>query len=125
MINIETAPLILLVLSIIGVFVAYLFGRKTKRFKWSEYISLIFVPVAGSLSLTYFYGKQVIYYFLICSVVGFLLEYIIGLAYHKTLNRRLWTYGRFSVQGYTSLLTFPMWGVAGIVFWLVSRSFGL
>lgn len=107
----------LLLISLGGMFGAYLFGRKTKEFKWSEYVVLIAAPVIGSLSLAYFFGKGIIHLFVISSIVGFALEYIIGFAYHKTLNKRLWTYDRYSVGGYTSFLTFPMWGVAGIVFW--------
>lgn len=113
--------LLLLVVSLGGIFGAYLFGRRTKRFRWSEYIALLSAPVLGSLSLSYFYGRGIIYLFLISSIVGFVLEYSLGFAYHKTLNKRLWTYDRYPVGGYTSLLTFPMWGVAGIVFWLLIK----
>lgn len=104
---------------------AYLYGRKTKAFKWREYFALIAAPVTGSLGLAHFYGQKVIYFFLVACVAGFILEYTIGIAYHKTLNRRLWTYGKYNVGGYTSLLTFPLWGVAGIVFWLLARLIGL
>lgn len=117
--------LILAIVSIGGFVGAYLFGRKTKNFRWSEYIALLAAPVFGSLSLSYFYGVKIIYLFLISSVVGFILEYSVGLAYHKTLNKRLWTYDRYSVGGYTSFLTFPMWGVVGIIFWLISRYIGI
>lgn len=111
--------------SIIGIYGAYLFGKKTRKFRWSEYIALLFVPVVAALSLSYFYGTKLIYFFVASSLIGFLLEYSIGLAYHKTLNKRLWTYDRLGVHGYTSLLTFPMWGIAGVVFWLIAGSFGL
>lgn len=110
----------LLVVSLTGMVGAYLFGRDTKKFRWSEYIALLFAPVVGSLSLSYFYGVKVIYLFFFSSLLGFVLEYSLGFVYHKTLNKRLWTYSRYSVGGYTSLLTFPMWGVAGIIFWLLS-----
>ncbi len=82
-------------------------------------------PLLGCLVLAAYYGMGMVYLFVASSVVGFILEYGTGLMYHKTLNRRLWTYGKYSIGGYTSLLTFPMWGVAGVVFWLLSRSVGL
>lgn len=125
MLNINLFPWILLLSSIIGIYGAYLFGKKTRKFRWSEYIALLFVPVVAALSLSYFYGTKLIYFFVASSLIGFLLEYSIGLAYHKTLNKRLWTYDRLGVHGYTSLLTFPMWGIAGVVFWLIAGSFGL
>ena len=109
----------------IGMFCAYLYGRKTKKFLWREYVALIAAPVVGCLGLTYFYGIDIVYFFAASSIVGFIMEYVIGKAYHKTLNTRLWTYGKYNVGGYTSLLTFPMWGVAGVVFWLVSKLVGL
>ncbi len=108
-----------------GFYGAYLYGRRTKTFHWSEYIALMAGPLLGCLVLATFYGMAMVYLFIASSVVGFVLEYGTGLMYHKTLNRRLWTYGKYSVGGYTSLLTFPMWGVTGVVFWLLSRSVGL
>jgi|SRR3989344_7478045 len=117
---------VLLLFSLIGVYSAYLYGHKVKRFRWSEYSLLLAVPVFGCLGLSYIYGIKIIYLFVLSAIVGFVLEYSLGLAYHKTLNKHLWYYSRLSVgDGYTSLLAFPMWGVAGIVFWLLSRSVGL
>ena len=118
-------PAYLILGSLLGFYLAYLYGRKTKQFRWIEYFALISAPVTACLSLSFFYGSAVLYFFAISCVVGFTLEYTIGLAYHKTLNRRLWTYGKYNIGGYSSLLTFPLWGVAGTVFWLVARSIGL
>ena len=118
-------PAYLILGSVLCFYLAYLYGRKTKYFSWKEYFALMSGPVIACLSLSFFYGAAVPYFFAVSCVVGFGLEYIIGFAYHKTLNRRLWTYGKYSVRGYTSLLTFPMWGIAGTVFWLIARSMGL
>ncbi len=118
-------PGILLVASLVGIYSAYVYGKNTQTFRWSEYVLLLVVPVLGSLGFALFYGVKVLYFFVASCIIGFVLEYSIGKAYHRTLNRRLWTYGKYSVDGYTSLLTFPMWGVAGVVFWLLARSIGL
>lgn len=117
--------LIFLVLCIVGIYFSYLYGRKTRQFKWKEYFLLISSPVLCCLSLVYFYGTKILLFFVTSAVVGFILEGIIGLAYHKTLNRKLWTYGKYNIGGYTSFLTFPLWGVAGVIFWLLSREIGL
>jgi hypothetical protein len=117
---------ILLLISLIGIYSAYLYGHKVKRFRWTEYVVLLIVPVIGCLGLSYIYGIKIIYLFVLSAVIGFILEYSLGFAYHKTLNKHLWYYSRLGVgDGYTSLLTFPMWGVAGIVFWLLSQSIGI
>jgi hypothetical protein len=118
-------PLVLGGSSLVGFYSSYLYGRKTKAFKWREYFVLFSVPVIGSLSLAYFYGTGIIWLFLISALGGLILEYIIGLSYHKTLNHRLWTYHKFSIGGYTSLLALPMWGILGVVFWLISKFVGL
>jgi len=113
------------VISTIGFYAAYLYGRKTKRFLWREYIALLSVPVITSFGLTYFYGIKIVYLFFTSAIIGFILEYFLGLTYHKTLNKRLWKYEKYNFQGYTSYLTPPMWGIAGIVFWLLAKSIGL
>jgi len=103
-----------------GFYLAYLYGRKTTKFRWSEYTAMLITPVLCTLLLTYLYGFVIIKLFLISSIFGFSLEYIIGLTYHKTLNKRLWIYQRYSVGGYTSLLTLPIWlcqsGDAGVYY---------
>ena len=117
--------LFFLLFCIVGIYLSYLYGRKTKKFSITEYFLLLSSPILCCLSLTYFYGIKILYLFFASSIVGFILEYSIGLAYYKTLNKRLWTYDKYNVGGFTSLLTFPMWGVAGVVFWLLSHSLGL
>jgi uncharacterized membrane protein len=116
---------IFILASLIGFYLAYLYGRKTKRFQWNEYLALLVVPTLFVIALAYYVDTRILSLFLVSAAVGFLLEYIIGLAYHKTLNRRLWTYQRLSVCGYTSLLSIPIWGVAGVIFWFLSKMVGL
>ena len=112
-------------LSLLGFYFSILYGRKTKLFRWSEYVALMFVPVVCSLGLAYFFGNKVILLFIRSAIIGIVLEYGLGFVYHKTLNKRLWTYERFKIGGYASWLTIPMWGVAGVIFWLISKSVGL
>jgi uncharacterized membrane protein len=125
MLKASVFPSVLLLFSLVGIYGAYLFGKKTRKFRWSEYIALLSAPVIAALSLSYFYGIGVVYLFVVSCFVGCLLEYLIGFAYHKTLNKRLWTYDRFGIHGYTSLLTFPMWGVAGVIFWFIATSLSI
>jgi len=117
--------IIFLFICLVGFYLAYLYGRKTKRFRWNEYIAIIIWPILFILALTYFVDVKVLSLFLISAFVGFTLEYIVGLAYHKTLNKKLWHYERLSVDGYASLLSIPMWGIAGVIFWFLSKLLGL
>lgn len=116
---------IFLLVNLIGFYLAYLYGHKTKNFRWSEYFAIIIWPVVCIFALAYIYGPQVLSLFIFSSFLGFFFEYIIGLTYEKTLNKRLWEYKKFSVGGHTSLLSIPMWGIAGVIFWFLSKMVGL
>jgi len=110
---------------LMGFYLAYVYGHKTRKFRWSEYIAIIIWPVLCVILMAIFIDIKVLVMFLISSGIGFILEYILGFTYHRVLNKRLWKYKRLSVGGYTSLLTIPIWGVAGVVFWLLSKMIGL
>lgn len=116
---------VFLIITLVGFYVAYLYGRKTKEFKWSEYIAIMIWPILFVVALAYFIDTRVIGLFIVSTFIGFALEYILGFTYHKVLNKRLWTYERLNIGGYTSLLTLPMWGVAGVIFWFISKIIGL
>ncbi|MCI0566508.1 hypothetical protein L0Y46_04935 [bacterium] len=112
-------------MSFLGFVLAYFYGRKTKEFRFREYIAIIAAPILCIGAYAYYIDARILFLFLGSSMVGFILEYALGLTYHKTLNKRLWTYGRLSVDGYTSFLSIPVWGIAGVVFWLVSKLIGI
>lgn len=111
--------------SLLGFYLAYLYGRKTKIFKWSEYLAIIILPIFCIIALAFIVDFKIFILFGISSLVGSLGEYTLGFVYHKTLNKRLWTYERLSFDGYSSLLITPVWGIAGVVFWLLSKIIGL
>lgn len=112
-------------ITLFGFYLASLYGRKTKQFRWREYIAIIILPIMSTLAFAYFIDIRILKLFIICSFVGLFWEYILGLAYHKTLNKRLWTYDRLSIRGYTSLLSIPLWGIAGVIGWFLIKMIGL
>lgn len=116
---------LLLSANLLGFYLAYLYGRKTKKFRWREYAALLALPVLTICFFAIIEGPQIAELFIVSSCVGFTLEYLLGLAYHKALNAKLWEYRRLSVGGYTSVLTLPFWGVAGVIFWYLSKFVGL
>jgi len=124
----EQLPLlgfVFIVLSLLGFYLAYLYGHKTKQFRWSKYIAIIIIPLLFVFALAYFVNARVLSLFLVSAAVGFVLEYLLGLTYHKVFNQHLWTYSRLSVNGYASLLGIPIWGIAGVIFWFLSKMVGL
>ena len=116
---------VLLIVCLLGFYLAYLYGRKTLLFRWSEYLAIIFLPIASIIFLALYIDLKILNLYIISALAGFFLEYIIGLTYYKTLNRRLYKYKRFSIGGHTSLLSIPLWGIAGVLFWLFGKMIGI
>lgn len=116
---------IFLTLSFLGFYLAYLYGRETTQFRWSEYIAMIITPILFIVFLIIYYDFAILKMFIASSIIGFVGEGIAGFVYDKVLNRRLWTYNRLSIKGYTSFLSIPLWGIAGVIFWFISKLVGL
>lgn len=109
---------------IFGLVFASWYGRKTKKFRWSEYVLLIIFPVLALIWLSKIFGVIIWNIYLVSMLAGEMLEYFVGWAYHKTEGKRLWEYKRASISGYTSWLSLPFWGIAGILFFLLAKAFG-
>lgn len=116
---------VFLAISLAGLYLAYLYGRKTKKFRWSEYIAIIIWPFLFVLTLVYYIDAKILILFIVSCFAGSILEYILGFAYHKTLNKKLWVYKHLSLNGYTSLLSIPIWGMTGVIFWFLGKLVGL
>jgi uncharacterized membrane protein len=110
---------------LVGFYLAYLYGRKTKKFRWSEYIAIMIWPLLSIAFLAVYVNYKIFYLFVVSMVAGTCFEYLFGLVYEKTLNKKLWKYDRLAISGYTSWLSIPIWGVAGVVFWSLGRIIGL
>jgi hypothetical protein len=123
--NLSIIGFIFLTLSFLGFYLAYLYGKETKKFQWSEYAALLLIPVCGVIYLSYYINLKIALFFLLSACTGVFFEYVIGLSYHKALNRRLWNYERLDIHGYTSVLALPLWGIVGVWFWFLSEMIGL
>ena len=123
--KITSLGIIFSAICLIGFYLAYLYGRKTKKFRWSEYVAIMIWPLLSVAGLAFYTGWKVINLFIISMIIGTCFEYLFGLVYEKTLNKKLWEYNYLSIHGYTSLLSIPLWGVAGIIFWSLGKMIGL
>lgn len=94
---------------------------KEYHFKFSRYLFYLLFPTLAIIFSFIYTSSTVIYIFLIFSLVGTALEWLAGFAYHMVVGQRLWTYHRFSIGGYTSFLSLPLWGLGGILFWLLQK----
>ena len=111
--------------SSLGFYLAYKYGYRARKFKLKNYVLMMIAPTACCLALTFFFCWRIIELFFYSAVVGTVLEYGVGVVFQKIFHRNLWTYERFSIGGHTSYLSIPIWGVAGIVFWLLAKTIAL
>lgn len=115
----------LIILSVAGCCVAYLYGKGSPGFGLDKYVAILMVPSLSCLGMSYFYGVDVIYFYVVAAVAGFIIEYVVGFTYKMVFGERMWTYHIYSVNGYTSYLSPPAWGVVGVTFFLLSKVIGL
>lgn len=96
---------------------------KEHHFTFGKYILVLIMPLMASF---YVIGKvpHLLNVFIVFAFVGPFLEWLLGFSYYKIVGQRLWTYHRYSITHYTSFLTIPFWGLAGVLFWLLSQLFG-
>lgn len=113
------------ILTFSGFLLTYAYSGNRSSFSWREYIALIVIPITLVLSASIYVDGRIAALFILGSFFGALYEYVIGFTYHKIMKRHLWTYHRFSIRGYTSLLSIPLWGIGTIFFWLLAKSIGL
>lgn len=113
------------ILTFSGFLLTYAYSGNRSSFSWIEYIALIVIPITLVLSASIYVDGRIAVLFILGSFFGALYEYVIGFTYHKIMKRHLWTYHRFSMRGYTSLLSIPLWGIGTIFFWLLAKSIGL
>lgn len=116
------ALLVIVALStMVGFYAVYLYGKETRAFKWHEYLFFVLVAFIPLIPMGMVYDSRIYVLFVVSIVLGLLLEHVIGYLYHRTLNRRLWRYYKYTIGGYTSLLVAPFWGMAGIFFFLLGE----
>lgn len=106
-----------------------LYYRATKKkfkeqpFSFGRYIYLLLLPAVSLIVLVAHVGMSLLYVFVVFALAGTAFEWLIGFFYHQIIGQRLWTYHRYTISGYTSLLSVPFWGLAGVFFWLLSQVF--
>jgi hypothetical protein len=100
-------------------------GRRYKEhhFQFSRYAIFILVPILTTIIFVYQEGWTFAKVAITFALASMFFEWFFGWAYHHIVGQRLWTYHRYAIQGYTSLLTLPIWAVAGGVFWFLAKAF--
>lgn len=95
--------------------------KKSAGFNFAKYIFLLLFPLLGVVVMIQREGIVVLKLFILSSIVGTVLEWLIGFSYQQILGKRLWTYNQYSITKYTSILSLPLWGLAGVLMWLLVK----
>jgi hypothetical protein len=96
---------------------------KQYQYSFDRYLFLLLFPLTATFFIASQVGFTLFYVFLAFMIVGSILEWLVGFSYHMVVGQRLWTYHRYGITTYTSLLSLPLWGFAGVLFWLLARVF--
>lgn len=91
--------------------------NRLEGFTWIEYSLFVNFLWFGIISTAiHFRNIDIIFYFLITSSVGMILEGLLSKGIHKIFGENFWIYRRFSMfKGGTSLLILPIWSVASLL----------
>ncbi len=91
------------------------------HFRFARYFFLLTFPLVGTLVVINFQGLSLLKIFLVFSLIGPFFEWLVGFSYYQVVGARLWTYKKFTYLGHSSLLAAPLWGMAGVLFWLLAQ----
>ena len=97
----------------------FLTGRGFRKYHFSfvRYLFVLLPPLVATiyLFLVGYEGGTLLKFFLIFAIIGTLLEGLVGFVYQMTVGHRLWSYHRYAIGGYTTLLAIPYWGFVGVL----------
>ena len=95
---------------------------KEHHFTFAKYSFFSLFPTIALILSAYTLGASVLKIFLLFALTGTTVEWLLGFFYHKIIGEPLWTYHRYAIQRYTSILVAPLWGFAGVLFYLLSKT---
>lgn len=114
-----------MIFSVVGFSLLIFYTKQTKNFLWREYLGILLIPTIPIAVLSVFEGYRVWIVFLVYALAGSFFEYFLGFLYENVIGKKLWVYQKYSISGYTSLLSIPLWGFGGFIFWFLARIIGL
>ena len=100
-------------------------GKRLRKyhFSFARYLLILIPPFVAVryLFVTEDIKGSFIKIFIAFALIGTLLEWLIGFLYRNIIGNRHWSYHRYSIGGYTSILVIPYWGFVGILAYLLIR----
>ena len=131
----NSIPIIFLLLIVFGFIFESIFFQfhhlirgkkfKTYHYQFARFLYYLITPlIATYFAISATQNLKLVTIFIIFLFLGTVLEWLAGFAYHMIVGQRLWTYHRYSIGGYTSLFSVPLWGIGGVLFYLLQGLFG-
>ncbi len=123
--------IIFLFLIIIGVFLETFISqpqfylnlkrKKIKSYKFSlkRYLFFLLFPFFALIFVFIKFGFLIIKIFFISAIICTFFEWCVGFSYHLFFGKKLWIYDKYHINQYTSWLSIPLWGLAGVLFYLI------
>lgn len=96
---------------------------KKYHYSFSRYLILLSLPIISTIFIYGIVGVTVLNVFVIFALAGTFLEWLVGFCFHMVVGQKLWTYNKYNIGTYTSYLSIPLWGIAGVFFYLLARFF--
>ncbi len=96
---------------------------KKYHYSFARYLIFLSVPLISTVFITRFVGASILNIFLIFAFLGTFLEWLVGFSFHMVMGQKLWTYSKYNINTYTSFLSIPLWGIAGVFFYLLAKYF--
>jgi len=94
------------------------------KFVWWRYVALLSTPILLVLITTWRVDTLAIVVFISFGIIGTIWEWLVGYSYHQIFHHKLWEYPNENRGVYTrKLLSAPLWGVVGVIGWLLASAF--
>ena len=97
---------------------------KEHHFVVGRYVISLMLPFILLFIIYIHLGYSVLNVFLASAILGTFAEWFAGWWFYKIMGIRLWTYHKYAITKYTSFLSIPLWGIAGILLMLIVKLFG-
>lgn len=96
-------------------------NHKTYNIVLSRYAFFLSFPIVAVLITIIQFGNSALVSFVVFAVLGTFLEWFMGFGYHRIVGGYLWTYHHYPIGKYTSVLSIPIWGMGGVLAFLLTR----
>jgi hypothetical protein len=111
------------ILVLVEVGIVTLLDRKKPLKEWSSirYGGFILAPLITILILTVREGWGILLLYFLSCIIGSITETFAGWSFHRLEHRHLWKYQLGTGRGFSSIYIFPIWGLVGVLFFLVGQ----